>query len=158
MLSSANILEDKHMDITNGNIEHNNELNTAVIAEESTETTGQSDKHAAYERSKIETASAPSEDLLMYLAKQNVARRYDLIRHIILFPVTFIVLAMVTNGFRFTGMFYVGFFCAWGLLIAYKIYVVVRAWLIERPNATKVDYVQAEYERLKNTPPEKIRM
>ena len=35
MLNTADTLEDKHMDITNGNIEHNEELNAAVIAEES---------------------------------------------------------------------------------------------------------------------------
>jgi len=157
MLSAADTWEDKHMDISNENFEHNEELNHVVNSKESsnlnTETTEQS---AVFEKSGV--TAVPSEDLLMYLAKQNVARRYDLIRQIILFPVTFIILAVVTNGFRFGGMFYVGFFCAWGLLIAYKIYLVVRSWIMERPKASKVDYVQAEYERLKNTPPDKIRM
>jgi len=160
MLSTANAWEDKHMDIKES-VEHNEELENAVsVIKESIKASEESSEQSTVseELGAEELVSTPSEDLLLYLAKQNVARRYDLIRHIILFPVTFIILAIVTSGFRFGSAFYVGFYFAWGLLIAYKIFIVVRIWLMERPKATKVDYVQAEYERLKNTPPEKIRM
>jgi len=147
MLTPPNSGEDKKVEITN---------NEVVVADKIVE-----DKRpeavSATEETKTSDISAPSEDLLMYLAKQNVARRYDLIRHIILLPVTFLALVVITDGFRFNSGFYLGFYFAWGVLILYKLYVVIRAWLDSRPSVQKADLVHAEYERLKSMSPEKIR-
>lgn len=140
MLACQRIEEDKQVEITNNEVV----LNTEEVAK------------AAEEARSTET-KAPSEDLLMYLAKQNVARRYDLLLHVILCPVSFLVLAIVTSGFRFGVQFYIGFYFAWGLLILYKCYVSVKAWLNGRPRVRKVDLVHAEYERLRNMAPEKIK-
>ncbi|MCL2566451.1 MAG: hypothetical protein FWE24_11700 [Defluviitaleaceae bacterium] len=97
---------------------------------------------------------AVEKDLLMYLAKRNIRLRYNLLYHIIAWPVALIVIFFITNGFRSGVGFYAGFFFAWGLLILHKIYIVIRSWIGERPN--KTDPIKAEYERLKAIPTEKI--
>jgi len=159
MLTDADTWEDKQMDISKEHSEHIEEVNTA-ITEESIDRNNDEAQYTEDEPvfEEAEPAAQPSEDLLMYLARQNVARRYNLLYHVVLLPVTFIVLVIVTSGFRFGSGFYVGFFFAWGLLIAYKAYVIISAWLMSRPKADKVDRIQSEYERLKNMPPKKIRM
>ena len=120
----------------------------------------QNEPEAVAEEAVKETAKCtPSPDLLMYLAKRNVKLRYNLIYHIVLFPVSFIVLYIITGGFRGGGpnaSFYSGFFFAWGILILHKCYVVIQAWFAARPKIQKKDLIEAEYERLKNAAPEKI--
>ena len=147
MLACQRIEEDKQVEITNNEVVVNNE----ALSNEAPEVA------VAAEEVKATETNTPSEDLLMYLAKQNVARRYDLILHMILCPVSFLVLAIVTSGFRFGVQFYMGFYFAWGLLILYKCYITIKAWLNGRPRVRKVDLVNAEYERLKNMAPEKIK-
>jgi len=149
MLSIADTEEDNQMEIL-----ENMKSDETVINDESF----QSEQEIHTESNT--SPKAPSIDLLMYLAKQNVNRRYNLIRHIILLPVVFISLAIITGGFNsgFDLSFYLGFFLAWGVLVLYKCYIVVRAWTSARPKVNKKDLVKAEYERLKNVAPEKIEM
>jgi len=149
LITADDAEEDKHMEISQNveNIDNTNaSVNLSNVPAESKEF------------AEAPTAATPSDDLIMYLAKQNIGRRYDLIRHVILWPVIFIVLLIVTSGFRFESGFYLGFFFAWALLIMYKGYVVISAWLNARPKVDKKDLVRAEYERLKNASPEKIGM
>ena len=99
------------------------------------------------------------QDLLMYLAKRNIRLRYNLIRHIILWPAALLFLAFITNGFwdgPVDGAFFGGFFTAWLLVILHKIYVLLYPWFNGRNSFQRVDPVKAEYERLKTIPAEKI--
>jgi len=133
--------EDVQMEIAN-NIKDLEEIKESVV-----ETSPVSCEPEAVER-------GLENNLLMYLAKRNIRLRYNLIYHIIAWPVAFVALLFITSGFRMGAEFYLGFFFAWGLLILHKIYVLIRIWLSGRPQ--NVDPVKAEYERLKTIPTEKI--
>jgi len=98
----------------------------------------------------------PSNDLLMYLAERNIRFRGNLIRHSAAFIVVFPIMIILTDGFhvRSNGHFFAGIIVAWGALIAYKTYVLIRSWLASR--LPRHNALTAEYERLKSIPPEKL--
>lgn len=137
--------EDAEMEISNNN-ENSAEINeSSVEVSKSIETSLPKEEAATDEVEK---------DLLMYLAKRNIRLRYNLVYHIIMWPVAFIVIFFITSNFRAGAGFYLGFFFAWGLLILHKFYVLIRIWLGGR--SLNVDPVKVEYERLKTIPTEKI--
>jgi len=94
----------------------------------------------------------PSEDLLMYIAKRNVAKKKSLIINLIAIPITFLITLIVTDGFSTRiGMFHwdfiLGIFVAWGATVAYKLAMHLRDRLSSR--LPKADPIKQEYERLK---------
>ncbi|MDR2166527.1 MAG: hypothetical protein LBE35_01575 [Clostridiales bacterium] len=92
--------------------------------------------------------SKPGEDLLMYIAKRNVAARRDLIFHVAAFPIAFVIIMLLTDGFiRDTGYFFLGIFFSWGLLIAYKAFNYFKGRASSR--SARPDPIKAEFERLK---------
>jgi len=104
-----------------------------------------------------EAPNKPSDDLLMYLAERNVRFRQNLIYHIAaFFPALFLV-GVFTNSFhsRHNGELFAGMFLAWGILIAYKMVVMLRSWLTSRMTG-KHSPVTAEFERLKSIHPDKL--
>ncbi|MCL2855688.1 MAG: hypothetical protein FWE21_08725 [Defluviitaleaceae bacterium] len=103
---------------------------------------------------------APSEDLLMHLAKRNIRKRKELLVHIAAFFTSFVILLIITDGFGVRGgfapEFFLGIYLTWGVFIAHKIFVQLRDWLTRsRPSK---DALKSEYERLKAAPPTKINL
>ena len=152
-LDSASYEEDKQMELDN-TIEVKEEAVSEVAeAREETSTSVPVEE---------KPGDSLSNDLLMYIAKQNVKMRYNLFLNIVLFPVVLIALAIITDGFNtrgmFSGSFYAGIFFSWGCLILYKCYLAIRAWSASKPRLQKEDLVKAEYERLKKASSDKIGM
>jgi len=90
-------------------------------------------------------------ELLMYLAKRNVQSRKNFLMHLIIYPISFIALALITDGFWRGGIrieFYAGVYVTWGVIIAHKFFILMRSWLSGR--GFKADPVKTEYERLKS--------
>ena len=154
MLDSANYEEDKHMEADN-----TIEVKEGALASEMGEAAEELAVSVDVEEISVKT---PSEDLLMYLAKQNVKKRHNLFLNIVLFPVVLIVLAIITGGFNsrsgLNAAFYAGVFFSWGMIILYKFGIVIRAWLASRSSVQREDPVKAEYERLRNSSPDKIKV
>jgi len=102
-----------------------------------------------------EHAEAPSADLILYVARRNVERRYSFLRHVIAWFVSFLVIFVITDGWSvgLSPSFYGGFFFAWGLLILYKCYILFLSWFVGLPKVQNIDPVRTEYARLKAIPP-----
>jgi len=111
------------------------------------------DKALDEKHEKAELPSEPSDDLLMYLAKQNVEKRRNLRINAIALPVAFIAIYIISGGFsaNFGNLlhwdFVLGVFVTWGAILVYRIFMYQRARFVSR--FSKADPVKEEYERLK---------
>ena len=105
----------------------------------------------AHDEAAVTALDDKNSELLMYLAKRNVRARKDLLMHVIAYPVVFIALLFITDGFNSrNGMplsFYAGAYFVWSIVIASKMFTLLKSWLGNRKY--KPDPIKAEYERLK---------
>jgi len=103
------------------------------------------------------TPKTPSDDLLMHLAKRNIRKRKELIIHIVAYFASFMLLLIISDGFRNLNFdIFFGMYVTWGVFIAHKVFVQLRDWMTRsKPNK---DALEAEYARLKATPPTKINL
>ena len=99
-----------------------------------------------------EIGAEPSRDLLMYMAEQNVEKKRNLKRNLIVLPVAFVAALILTDGFAYRhgglhSYFILGIFFAWFGYVAYKL---AKHFLDQlRTRSPKGDPVVEEYERLK---------
>lgn len=98
-----------------------------------------------------EKVDAPSEDLLLYIAKQNVEKLRNLKINIIALPIAAFLLIFLREGFgvHLGGVhpdFFIGIFVFWAAVVIHKLVKYFQARPIIR---RKGDPIEEEYERLK---------
>jgi len=121
--------------------------------EKSMETYGNDQEHKEYIdlREPAEKVDTSSEDLLLYIAKQNVEKLRNLKINIIALPIAAFLLMFLREGFgvRLGGVhldFFIGIFALWSVIIVHKFV----KYLQTRPSSRhKGDPIKEEYERLK---------